>query len=159
LRFRDHDQLSETLSAGGLALDVFKGRSTPLDVEIAVQGVEGVKIVKTSGEPAKVSRGRAEISSDDGAFVGVLFQKSGRTVCDPHSEQTILNSGDLLFWHGGHPVCFDMPEYFQKVCLPVPLDSFEGVLPEANPMLRLTCDSATVYLVCSEAAFQPSQMM
>jgi AraC-like DNA-binding protein len=132
VRFRDHDQLCESLSAGGLALDVFKNRSTPLDVEIAAHAVEGVKVVKVSGDPAKVSRGHAEISSDDGAFLGVLFQKSGLTVCDPHSEQTILDSGDLLIWHGRHSVCFDMPEYFQKVCLLVPLDTFEGVLPEAK---------------------------
>ena len=132
MRFRDHDQLCQSLSAGGLALDVFKSRATPLNVEIAAHAVEGVKIVKVSGDPAKVSRGHAEISSDDGAFLGVLFQKSGRTVCDPHSEQTILNSGDLLIWHGRQSVCFDMPEHFHKVCLLVSLDTFEGVLPEAK---------------------------
>jgi AraC-like DNA-binding protein len=132
IRFLDHDQLSESLSAGGLALDVFKSRSSPLDVEIAFHAIESVKIVKVSGDPAKVSRGRAEVSSDDGAFLGVLFQKRGRTVCDPHSEQRILNSGDLLIWNGARPVCFDMPEYFQKICLLIPLDTFESVLPEAN---------------------------
>ncbi|HEX4170299.1 MAG TPA: helix-turn-helix domain-containing protein [Bryobacteraceae bacterium] len=132
VRFGDHDQLRETLSASGLALDIFTSRSTPLNVEIAAHAIEGVKIVKVSGDPAKVSRGHAEISFDDGAFQGVLFQRSGRTLCDPHSEQTILNSGDLLIWHGGHPVSFDMPEYFQKVCLLVSLDTFEGVIPEAK---------------------------
>jgi AraC-like DNA-binding protein len=132
IRFRDHDQLRETLSTGGLALDVFRDRATPLDVEIAAHIVERVKIVKVSGDPAKVSRGHVEISSDDGAFLGVLFQKSGRTVCDPHSEQAILDSGDLLIWHGRRSLCFNMPEYFQKVCLLVPLDMFEGVLPEAD---------------------------
>jgi AraC-like DNA-binding protein len=132
VRYRDHDQLHETLSTGGLALDVFKDRSTPLDVKIAVHVAQSIRIVKVSGDPAKVSRGYAEISSDDGAFLGVLFQKSGRTVCDPHSEQTILDSGDLLIWHGRHSVCFEMPECFQKICLLVPLDTFEGVLPEAK---------------------------
>jgi len=61
-----------------------------------------------------------------------LFQKSGRSVCEPHSGQTILNSGDLLIWNGGHPVRFEMPEYFQKMCLLVPLDTFEGLLPAAK---------------------------
>jgi AraC-like DNA-binding protein len=62
----------------------------------------------------------------------VMFQKSGRTVCDFHSEQMILNSGDLQIWNRGHPVCFDISEYFQKVCLLAPLDTLEGVLPEAR---------------------------
>ncbi|HZZ15891.1 MAG TPA: helix-turn-helix domain-containing protein, partial [Candidatus Sulfotelmatobacter sp.] len=129
---RDHDQLSESLSAGGLALDLFKSRSTPLNVEIAVQAIESVKLVRVSGDPAKVSRGHTEISSDDGAFLALLFQKSGRTVCDPRSGQTILDSGDLLMWHGRRSVCFDMPENFQKVCLFAPFDTFEGVLPESK---------------------------
>jgi AraC-like DNA-binding protein len=132
VRFRDHDQLDETLSASGLALDVYKNRSIPLDVEMAVHAVENVKIVNFSGGPATIFRGRAEISSDEGAFLGVSFQKSGWSVCEPPSGQTILNSGDLLIWNGGHPVRFEMPEYFQRVCLLVPLDTFEGLLPEAK---------------------------
>jgi AraC-like DNA-binding protein len=132
VRFRDHDQLDETLSASGLALDVYKNRSIPLDVEMTVHAVENVKILKLSGGPATIFRGRAEISSDEGAFLGVSFQKSGRSVCEPHSGQTILNSGDLLIWNGAHPVRFEMPEYFQRVCLLVPLDTFEGLLPEAK---------------------------
>jgi AraC-like DNA-binding protein len=132
MRFLDHDHLRETLLAGGLALDVFNNRSMPLDVKIAVSTSEFAKIVKVSGAPARVSRARGEIASDDGAFLGVLFQKTGRTVCDSRSEQTILNSGDLLIWQGRSSVRFDMPESFQKVCLFAPLDTFESVLPEAN---------------------------
>jgi AraC-like DNA-binding protein len=131
VRFRDQDQLNETLSAGGLSLDVSKSRSTPLDVEMVVHAVENVKILKFSGGPATISRGRAEISSDEGSFLGVSFQKGGRSVCDHQSEQTIVHSGDLLIWDGAHPVRFEMPECFERVCLLVPLDTFEGLLPEA----------------------------
>ena len=79
-RFRDLGHLQETLSTGGLALDVFESKSTPLDVEIAVHAAESLKIVKVSGDPVRVSRGRVEISSDQGAFVGVLFQKAPRKI-------------------------------------------------------------------------------
>jgi hypothetical protein len=68
IQFRDHDHLREILSAGGLALDVFKNRSTPLDVEIAVHATEFANIVKVSGAPARVSRGRAEIANDEGGL-------------------------------------------------------------------------------------------
>ncbi|HEY4050964.1 MAG TPA: helix-turn-helix domain-containing protein [Acidobacteriaceae bacterium] len=131
-RFRDLGHLQETLSTGGLALDVSKRKSTPLDVEIAVHAAESLKIVKVSGDPVKVSRGRVEISSDHEAFLGVLFQKTGRSLCDSRPGPTLLNSGDLLVWHSEQTVRFDMPDYFQKVCLLVPLDTFEGVLPEAK---------------------------
>jgi hypothetical protein len=62
------DHLREILSTGGLELDVFKNRSTPLDVEIAVHATEFANIVKVSGAPARVSRGRAEIANDEGGL-------------------------------------------------------------------------------------------
>jgi AraC-like DNA-binding protein len=132
IQFRDHDHLREILSAGGLALDVFKNRSTPLDVEIAVHTTEFANIVKVSGAPARVSRGRAEIANDDGKFLGVLFQRTGRTVFESGSEQMVLKSGDLLIWHGERSVRFDMPDHFQKVCLLVQRDIFESMLPQAS---------------------------
>ena len=132
IRFRDHDHLSEILSAGGLALDIFKNRATPLDVEIAVHPTEFANIVKVSGAPARVSRGRAEIGNDDGGFLGVLFQRTGRTVFDSGSEQTVLKSGELLIWHGERSLRFDMPDHFQKVCLLVRRDIFDSMLPQAS---------------------------
>ena len=132
IRFRDHDHLREILSTGGLALDVFRSRSTPLDVEIAVHATEFANIVKVSGAPARVSRGRAEIANDEGGFLGVLLQRAGRTVFDSGSEQTVLKSGELLIWHGERSLRFDMPDRFQKVCLLVRRDIFESVLPQAS---------------------------
>jgi AraC-like DNA-binding protein len=132
IRFRDHDYLQQILSTGGLALDVFKNKSTPLDIEFAVHPTELASIWKVSGAPARVSRGRAEIASDAGSFLGVLLQKTGRTVFESGSEQTVVKSGDLLIWDGGRPIQFDMPDHFQKVCLLVQRDIFESMLPQAN---------------------------
>jgi AraC-like DNA-binding protein len=133
IRFLDPDHLRETFLRGEHALSVFKHRAMPLDVtRIVVHASELAKIAKVSGAPVRVSRARGEIASDDGAFLGLLFQKIGRTVCEFRSERTILNSGDLLIWHGRSPVCFDLQESFQKVCVHLPLDTFESVLPEAN---------------------------
>jgi AraC-like DNA-binding protein len=113
-------------------LDVGTDRSTPLNVEISVELVENVKIVRVSGNPARVSRGRPEVSFDDGAFIGVLLQRAGRTVYECRKEQKIVSPGDLVIWHGAHSLRFDMPEYFEKLCLLVPFDTFERVLPEAK---------------------------
>ena len=54
--------------------------------------------MKVSGAPARVSRGRAEIANDEGGFLGVLLQRAGRTVFESGSEQTVLESGELLIW-------------------------------------------------------------
>ena len=70
--FRHHDHLPrEILPTGRLALDVFKNRSTPRGVEIALHATEFANIVKVSGAPARVSRGRTEIANDGGNFLGV----------------------------------------------------------------------------------------
>jgi AraC-like DNA-binding protein len=132
IRFRDHDHLCGILSAGGLALDVVRNRSTPLDVEIAVHATEFANILKVSGAPARVSRGRAEIANDEGGFLGVLLQRAGRTVFESGTEQMVLESGELLIWHGGRSLRFDMPDRFQKVCLLVRSDIFESMLPQAS---------------------------
>ena len=131
-RFRNHDDVQEMLSGGGLALDIFKHRSAPLDVEIAVHPTEFANVVKISGAPARVSRGPAEIANDGGRFLGVLLQRSGRTVFESGSEQMVVQSGDLLIWHCERSVRFDMPDHFQKVCLMVQGDILEGMLPLAG---------------------------
>jgi AraC-like DNA-binding protein len=132
IRFRDHDQVQQVLSRDGLALDIFKNRSAPLDVEIAVHPTEFANVVKISGAPARVSRGPAEIANDGSRFLGVLLQRTGRTVYEFGSEQTVIKSGDLLIWNGGRSIRFDMPDHFQKVCLMVRRDIFEGMLPQGG---------------------------
>jgi AraC-like DNA-binding protein len=132
IRFRDYDQVQQTLSGGGLAFDIFRNRSAPVEIEIAVHPNELANIVKISGAPARVSRGPAEIANDEGRFLGVCLQRTGRTVFESGSGQRVIQSGDLLIWHGGHSVRFDFPDHFQKVCLVVQRDMFESMLPHAG---------------------------
>jgi hypothetical protein len=139
------------LSGGGLALDIFKHRSAPLDVEIAVHPTEFATIVKISGAPARVSRGPAEIASDGGRFLGVLLQRTGRTVFESGSEQMMVQSGDLLIWHCGRSIRFDMPDHFQKICLLVQRDMFESMLPQANYLRRRASGTTEQYISSSRS--------
>jgi hypothetical protein len=67
-----------------------------VNVDIVVHRNETVKAVTVSGDPVRVSRGSAETSRDDDAFLGVLFQERGRTVRSSNHDQTVVNSGDLV---------------------------------------------------------------
>jgi hypothetical protein len=96
IRFRDHDHLQQVLSTGGLAVDFFKNGSTPLDLEIALQPTEFANIVKVAGAPVRVSLGRAEIANDGGDFLGVELQRTGRSVFESGSEQTVLRDARFL---------------------------------------------------------------
>jgi AraC-like DNA-binding protein len=44
----------------------------------------------------------------------------------------VVQSGDLLVWHCERSIRFEMPDHFQKVCLMVQRDMFEGMLPQAG---------------------------
>ena len=133
VRYRDHEQLQQKiLSTGGFALNFVKNRSIPLDFEFAVRTTESASIWNVSGAPARVSRGSAQIANDEGGFLGVLLQRTGRTVFEFGSEQTVIKSGELLIWDGGRSIQFNMPDHFQMVCLHVRSDIFESVLPQAG---------------------------
>ena len=133
MRFRDHEHLRrEILSTGGLALDFFKDRSTPVDMEVALHSTDFANIVKVSGAPARVSRGRAEIANDGGDFLGVELQRAGRTIYESGSQQVVLKPGELLIWHGERSLRFEKPDHWQKVGLFVRSDIVESALPQAN---------------------------
>jgi AraC-like DNA-binding protein len=144
-RFRDYDRLRKVLSAGDLALNIDVDRKNPLNIEIAVNLVQSVKIVNVAGDPIRVSRRRTEISYDDGAFLCVLFQKEGQTFSNSKNGQKIINPGDLMVWHGAYPIQFEMPNQFHKVCLIVPFETFERTLPEAKsfPGIHLKRDNVS----------------
>jgi AraC-like DNA-binding protein len=72
------------------------------------------------------------VSRDDGGFLGVLFQRIGRTFCSQREQQQVIKPGEITVWHGRQSLDFRMPERFLKLCLLVPIDRFEGLLPDSE---------------------------
>lgn len=130
--YYDQDDLDSALSQGGLALDVLSNAASPLDVEIGFRHTPSARILSVSGEPVRVARGSQQVSRDDGRFLGVLFQRIGRTFFSQREQQQVIKPGEITVWHGRQSLDFRMPERFHKLCLLVPIDRFEGLLPDSE---------------------------
>jgi AraC family transcriptional activator of tynA and feaB len=131
-RYRDQDDLDLALTQGGLALDVLSNAATPLNVEIGFRHTPCARALNVLGDPARVARGLREVSRDDGAFLGVLLQRVGHTLWSQRGRQQVIRPGEIIVWHGRQSLDFRMPERFRKLCLLVPSERFEGVLPDSE---------------------------
>jgi AraC-like DNA-binding protein len=80
----------------------------------------------------RVARGSRQVSRDDGGFLGVLFQRIGHTFCSQRGQHQVIKPGEITVWHGRQSLDFRMPERFCKLCLLVPIDRFEGLLPDSE---------------------------
>jgi AraC-like DNA-binding protein len=127
--YRDQDNLDSALIQGGLALDVLSNESTQLNVEIGFRHTPSARVLSVLGDPARVARGSRQISRDEGGFLGVLFQRMGRTLCSQRGQQQVISPGEITVWHGRQVLDFRMPERFHKLCLIVPIERLEGLLP------------------------------
>jgi AraC-like DNA-binding protein len=130
--YRDLNNLDSALARGGLALDVLSNASTPLNVEIGFRHTPCGRVLSVSGDPVRVARGARQISLDDGGFLGVLFQQIGHTLCRKREQQQVISPGEITVWHGRQLLDFRMPERFHKLCLIVPIERFEGLLPDSE---------------------------
>jgi AraC family transcriptional regulator, positive regulator of tynA and feaB len=128
----DQSDLDGALTQGGLALDVLSNAATPLNVEIGFRHTPSARVLSIAGYPARVARGPRQVSRDDGGFYGVLFQRMGHTVCTQRDQQQVIKAGEITVWHGRQYLDFRMPERFRKLCLLVPADRFEGLLPDSE---------------------------
>jgi AraC-like DNA-binding protein len=130
--YRDQDNLDSELTQGGLALDVLSNALAPLNVEIRFRHTPCARVLSVSGDPVRVARGSRQISLDDGGFLGVLFQRIGHTLCRKRGQQQVIRPGEITVWHGRQFLDFRMPERFHKLCLIVPIERFEGLLPDSE---------------------------
>lgn len=128
----DQDDLDSALTQGGLALDVLSNVATPLNVEMEFRHTPYARVLSVSGEPVRVARGSRQLSRDDGGFLGVLFQRMGHTLCSQRGQQQVIKPGEITVWHGRQSLDFRMPERFRKLCLLVPIERFEGLLPDSE---------------------------
>ena len=99
----------------------------------------------------RTARGRAEISGDSDTYLGILYQRSGSTLCRIDDDRVIVGPGEISVWHSERPVSFEMPEKFDKLCMIVPIARFESVLYNADTYegLRLSADSNLTRLLGS----------
>jgi AraC-like DNA-binding protein len=150
--YTDCESIRAALNAGMLDWDVRHDPDIAASVRIAFQRGGEVRAMSLCGEPARAIRGRSQLARDDGAFLGVLFQRRGRSVCEQAGGQTVADPGDVVIWHSERPIDFIMPERFLKLCMLIPVERFEAVLPNARAYegmhLRAGTNTASLLGAC-----------
>ena len=139
----EDDALHDALRTSNVSWDVSGRQATPLSVGIMPRDAGTAKLMSIWGEPITARRGPAELARDDDAYVGILYQRVGRTVYEHGKQQVDVRAGDIAIWHSAHPSQFAMPEPFRKLCMLVPVSAFELDLPHAPSLDGLRIDAAS----------------
>src|SRR3984957_18347233 len=89
---------------------VSETREAPLLTHVVPHRLGDIRLLELSGNPFGAVRGRAEISGDGDTYLGILYQRSGSTLCRIGDVRVIVGPGEI--WHNERPVSFEMPEKF-----------------------------------------------
>ena len=147
----DRESLNHALTSDLVGWTVSETREAPLLTHVVPHRLGDIRLVELSGNPFGAVRGRAEISGDSDTYLGILYQRSGSTLCRTGDDRVIVGPGEISVWHSGRPVSFEMPEKFDKLCMIVPIARFESVLYNAETYegLRLPAGSNLATLLGS----------
>ena len=147
----DRESLNHALTSDLVGWTVSETREAPLLTHVVPHRLGDIRLLELSGNPFGAVRGRAEISGDSDTYLGVLYQRSGSTLCRIDDDRVIVGPGEISVWHSERPVSFEMPEKFDKLCMIVPIARFESVLYNAETYegLHLPADSNLARLLGS----------
>ena len=147
----DRESLNHALTSGLVGWTVSETREAPLLTHVVPHRLGDIRLLELSGNPFGAVRGRAEISGDRDTYLGILYQRSGSTLCRIDDDRVIVGPGEISVWHSERAVSFEMPEKFDKLCMIVPIARFESVLYNAETYegLRLPADSNLARLLGS----------
>jgi hypothetical protein len=108
------ESLNHALTSDLVGWTVSETREAPLLTHVVPHRLGDIRLLELSGNPFGAVRGRAEISGDSDTYLGILYQRSGSTLCRIGHDRVIVGPGEISVWHSGHPVSFEMPEKFDK---------------------------------------------
>jgi AraC-like DNA-binding protein len=147
----DRESLNHALTSDLIGWTVSEMRETPLLTHVVPHRLGDIRLLELSGNPFGATRGRSEISADSDAYLGVLYQKSGSTLCKSDDDRLTVGPGEIGIWYSRRPLSFDMPERFDKLCMVIPIARIEGVLynVEAYEGLHLPAGSNLAVLLGS----------
>ena len=97
----DRESLNRALASDLVAWTVSETRDAPLLTHVAPHRLGDIRLLELSGNPFGAMRGRAEISGDSDRYLGILYQRSGSTLCRMGEDRVIVGPGEISVWHSG----------------------------------------------------------
>lgn len=92
-------------------------------------------LVDCGCDPCRGARGRSEITSTDGEFVGVLINRGGREILAQDGRAAELTPGEVVVWDSRRAAEFTVLEPLRKRTLFLPREELEAMCPHLD---RLT---------------------
>src|SRR5579859_2485204 len=123
----DRESLKRALTSELVGWTVSETREAPFLTHVVPHHLGDIRLLELSGNPFGAVRGHAEISGDSDTYLGILYQRSGSTLCRVSEDRMTVGPGEISVWHSGRPVSFEMPAKFDKLCMIVPIARFESV--------------------------------
>lgn len=127
--------------------EVLASTHLPWDTPLSATGSEGSSawvrrvrfgasaLVDCGCDPCGGTRGRREIASTDGEFIGVLTNRGGREVLSQDGRAAELTPGEVVVWDSRRPAQFMVLESLRKRTLFLPREELEALCPHLD---RLT---------------------
>lgn len=146
------DSLAASLKANLLNWQVKRSSdSGVITTKVLPRSIDDIRIIELSGEPFHAVRGQSEIAEDDDDFIGVLYQRSGSTLCRMGEKEAQVDAGDVTIWRCDRPSEFRMLGHYDKLCMMIPVTRLESVLHNATSYhgLHLSSDNSLATLLGS----------
>ncbi|MFC0690812.1 helix-turn-helix domain-containing protein [Paraburkholderia humisilvae] len=125
------DALHHAMHVDHVTWDVCLNDAAPPSVNVIPKCAGGIRALSVSGAPLTVLRGQQQLNRDSDTFIGILYQRAGRTIYERNGHLTEIVPGDIALWYSGYEARFAMPEPFRKLCMVIPVQHFQQVVPNA----------------------------
>jgi AraC-like DNA-binding protein len=126
------DELRHAMHIDHVSWDVcLSDAAPPPSVSLVQRSVGRIRALSVSGAPLAALRGENQLNQDIDSFIGITYQRAGRTLYERNGHLTVFVPGDIALWFSGYKARFAMPEPFRKLCMVVPLQHFQQVVPKA----------------------------
>ena len=100
----DRESLNHALTSDLVGWTVSETREAPLLTHVVPHRLGDIRLIELSGNPLGAVRGHAEISGDSDTYLGILYQRSGSTLCRIGHDRVIVGPGEISVWHSERPV-------------------------------------------------------
>jgi len=138
----DRESLNHALTSDLVGWTVSETREAPLLTHVAPHHLGDIRLLEVSGNPLGAVRGRAETGDSD-TYLGILYQRSGSTLCRIDDDRVIVGPGEISVWHSERLVSFEMPEIFDKLCMIVPPSNSPEQGTSSTPRCVVTISRGT----------------
>lgn len=125
------DLWEEQLCASHLSWALNEKPANNFDATLRFRFFNGYRIVNCASPNFSGFRSSQEISRTDGAYLALLYIKSGCERLKTGAMDAVLQAGDLVIWNSQESIDFRVLEPLEKVSIIMPEKTLTSVFPNA----------------------------